>query len=657
MSLLLIFSLILKIYYTQVFSKIIMKSVETICEKYAIQNALEHGEALVGSIMKIIMKDNPELRKEASKVKEILEKKVKFVNSLKKEEIQQIAQQQYPDILTKEEEEDSEDVDFIRKIINEDIITGRFGGRVHTRFPPEPNGYLHIGHSMSINLNYGIAKEYDGKFNLRFDDTNPVTEEEEYVQSMIEDAKWLGADFGEKALYASNYFDQFFDYAVQLVKKGLAYVDDQSVDEIRKQRGSLTEPGIESPYRNRSIEENLDLFMRMKAGEFPEGAKVLRAKIDMQHQNLMMRDPIVYRILHESHHNTGDKWCIYPTYDWAHGLEDSIEGITHSICTMEFEVHRQLYDWYLDQLDGADGKPIYHPQQIEFARLNVSHVVLSKRRQIRLVKEGYVNGWDDPRLLTIAGMRRGGITADAIRKFCKHIGVSKRERIVDRSVFDKFVREDLDERCPRVMSVIRPLKVIITNYPEDKTEEIIVQNHPRKKKMGSRKVKFTKTLYIEQDDFMENPPSDYKRLAPNEEVRLRYSYVIKCNKVIKDKKTDEIKEIHCNYKEETDLDKTLGTIHWISADNVVKAEIRLYDRLCIKENPMDVEEGKDFTDYINSKSLEIVTGYVEPFLQEVDVGSRYQFERLGYFNIDPIDSKKDRLVFNRIIALRDSWVK
>ena len=635
-----------------------MKSVELICEKYAIQNALEHGEAQVGSIMKIIMKDNPELRKEANKVKDILEKKVEYVNSLKKDEIQKIAQQKYPEILKEEEVTDTtEDVDFIRKIINEDMKTGKFGGRVHTRFPPEPNGYLHVGHSMSINLNYGIAKEYKGKFNLRFDDTNPVKEEEEYVKAIVEDVKWLGADFRDEVLFASDYFDQFYEYAIQLIKKGVAYIDDLSVEEIREQRGDLTELGKDSPYRNRSIEENLDLFIRMKDGEFPEGARVLRAKIDMQHPNLMMRDPVIYRILHKSHHNTGDKWCIYPTYDWAHGLEDSIEGITHSICTLEFEVHRQLYDWYLDQLDDEKGKPIYHPQQIEFARLNLSYLVLSKRRQLRLVKEGYVNGWNDPRLLTISGMRRGGITSDALRKFCKHIGVTKRKRIVDRSVFDKFVRDDLDERCPRVMSVLRPLKLVITNYPEEKVEDIIVQNHPRDKKMGTRKVKFSRTLYIEQEDFMEDPPSDFKRLAPGTEVRLRYAYIVKCEKVIKDKKTGEITEIHCSHQSETEAKKSLGTIHWISADHTVKAKIRLYDRLCIKENPMDVEEGKDFTDYINPDSLEIVTGLVEPFIQKAEAGSRYQFERLGYFNIDPIDSTKDSLVFNRIITLRDSWTK
>ncbi|NHJ06267.1 MAG: glutamine--tRNA ligase/YqeY domain fusion protein [Candidatus Heimdallarchaeota archaeon] len=553
-----------------------------------------------------------------------------------------------------------QETDFIREIINEDMKTKRFGGRVHTRFPPEPNGYLHIGHAKSINLNYGIAEEYGGKFNLRFDDTNPVTEEIEYVKGIIEDVKWLGADFEDRLLYASNYFDQFFDCAVQLIKKGKAYVDDSSVEQIRDERGNLGTTGKENIFRNRTIEENLDLFMRMRDGEFPDGAKVLRAKIDMSHPNLLMRDPIIYRIIHQSHHNTGDKWCIYPTYDWAHGLEDSIEKITHSICTMEFEVHRQLYDWYLDQLDDEKGKPIYHPQQIEFARLNISYLVLSKRRQLQLVNEGYVRGWDDPRLLTVAGMRRGGITPEAIRNFCKLIGVTKRESIIDRSVFDKCVRDDLDEKCPRIMGIIKPLKVIITNYPENKVEEITVPNHPRNKKMGSRKIKFSKNLYIEQEDFLENPPKDFRRLTSNGEVRLRYAYTIKCEKVVKDKKNGEIKEIHCSYvadKDTSDNKKSIGTIHWISADNAIEAELRLYDRLFTKENPMEVEEGKDFKDYINPESLEIANGLVEAHLQKATNGSRFQFERMGYFNIDPTDSKKSKLVMNRIITLRDSWTR
>jgi len=638
-----------------------MKSVDNLCEKYTVQNAIEYGEAQVGPVMRILIGAHPELRKDAQKIKELLEKKVEFINSMKNDELKQYAQDNYPELFQKEEtSEIQQETDFIREIINEDMKTRRFGGRVHTRFPPEPNGNLHIGHAKSINLNYGIAEEYGGKFNLRFDDTNPVTEEIEYVKGIIEDVKWLGADFDERLLFASDYFDQFFDYAVQLIKKGLAYIDDSTVEQIRDERGNLGTPGKENKYRNRTIEENLDLFMRMKDGEFPDGAKVLRAKIDMTHPNLLMRDPIIYRIIHQSHHNTGDKWCIYPTYDWAHGLEDSIEKITHSICTMEFEVHRQLYDWYIDQLEDEKGKPIYHPQQIEFARLNVSYLVLSKRRQLQLVNEGYVRGWDDPRLLTVSGMRRGGITPDAIRNFCKLIGVTKRESIIDRSVFDKCVRDDLDQRCPRIMGIIRPLKVIITNYPENKVEEITVQNHPRNKEMGSRKIKFSKNLYIEQEDFLENPPEDFRRLTTNGEVRLRYAYTIKCEKVVKDKKNNEIKEIHCSYiinDDSSDDKKSLGTIHWISADNAVEAELRLFDRLFTKENPMEVEEGKDFKDYINTESLEIVNGLVETHLQKAEKGSRYQFERMGYFNIDPIDSKKDKLVMNRIITLRDSWTR
>ena len=635
-----------------------MKSVEIICEKYAFKNALEHGEAQLGPIMRIIMAVHPELRKDAKKVKEILEQKIEQVNQLQQSQLQETIKEKFPELLKEEESEVKEGVDFIRAIINEDMKTNRFSGRVHTRFPPEPNGYLHIGHAKSINLNYGIAEEYGGKFNLRFDDTNPVTEEMEYVQGIIEDVKWLGADFEDRLLYASDYFDQFFDYAVQLIKKGKAYVDDSTVDEIRKQRGNLTTPGKENKYRKRSIEENFNLFMRMRDGEFPDGAKVLRAKIDMKHPNLLMRDPIIYRIIHQSHHNTGDKWCVYPTYDWAHGLEDSIERITHSICTMEFEVHRQLYDWYLDQLDDENGKPIYHPQQIEFARLNVSHVVLSKRRQLQLVNEGYVMGWDDPRLLTIAGMRRGGITPEAIRNFCEVIGVTKRETIIDRSLLDKCVRDDLDERCPRAMGVVNPLKVVITNYSEDKSEELTAPNHPRNKKMGTRKIKFSRNLYIEQEDFMEKPPEDFRRLIPNGKVRLRYAYTIKCDKVIKDKKTGEITEIHCSYfSEEDETDKELGTIHWISADFAVEAELRLFDRLFTKENPMETEEGKDFKDYINENSLEIVKGFVEPHIQKAKKGTRYQFERIGYFNVDPVDTKKNSLVLNRIITLRDSWTK
>lgn len=646
-----------------------MKSVELICEKYAIQNALEHGEAQVGSIMKIIMKDNPELRKEANKVKDILEKKVEYVNSLKAKEIQQIAQQKYPEIFKEEEITDTEeeDVDFIRKIINEDMKTGKFGGRVHTRFPPEPNGYLHIGHATSIIMNYTLAKEYGGLFNFRFDDTNPITEEMKFVKSMIEDTKWLGVyekrNGGDNVFFSSDYFEKMYEYALQMVKKGKAYVCDLTAEEISDYRGDLVTPGRNSPYRERSIEENMDLFIRMKNGEFPNGSRVLRAKIDMKSPNLNLRDPVMYRILHTPHPHRKDAWCIYPMYDWAHGLEDSIEGITHSICTLEFENHRPLYDWYIDQLTEEDGNPTYHPQQIEFARVNISHTVMSKTKLIQLVNEKWVNGWDDPRLPTLAAFRRRGVPVSAIHKFTNTIGVSKRDKIIDQSILNNIIREELNEQCPRVMSVLKPLKVVITNLPEDQIDEFVIPNHPKNKKMGKRKVPFSNVIYIEQDDFMENPPADYYRLAPNKEVRLKYAYFLKCNKVIKEKKTSKIKEIHCTIDPETkggtasDGREVKGTIHWISAKHALEAEMRLYENLFVKENPLDVEEGKIFTDFINPKSLEIVLGFVEPFIQEAELGSRYQFERLGYFNIDPIDSNKDSLVLNRIITLRDSWSK
>jgi len=639
-----------------------MKSVEKVCEKYALKNALDFGSADVNPLMRIILGNHPELRPKAREVKAILEKVVDEINQLSKEEQEKRLENKYPEFLQQTQTTDQkkeDEIDFIREIINEDLRTGRFGGRVHTRFPPEPNGYLHIGHAKSINLNYGIAKDYNGKFNLRFDDTNPLTEEVEYVNSIIEDVKWLGADFEDRLFFASDYFDQMFEYAMQLIEKGLAYVDDSSTEQIRKDRGTLTQPGKESPYRNRSIEENKKLFLQMKNGEFPDGSKVLRAKIDMAHPNLLMRDPIIYRIIHASHHRTGDKWCIYPTYDWAHGLEDSIEGITHSICTLEFEVHRELYDWYLDQLTDEKGKPIYHPQQIEFARLNVSHVVLSKRKQLRLVNEGYVNGWDDPRLLTIAGMRRGGITPEAIKRFTEIIGVTKRNTIIDRSIFDKCIRDDLDERCPRVMAVLRPLKILITNYPENKIEKLKAPNHPRKKEMGTRTLLFSKELYIEHEDFSEKPPKGFKRLSPGKEVRLKYAYIIKCEKVIKNKK-GAITELHCTYDPESrsgkkgEGRKAQGTIHWLSTKNAAKAEVRLYDRLFVKEDPLETEEGKDFVDYLNPNSLIIVNGLVEAQLKNAAPGSRYQFERLGYFNIDPVDSKKSHLVFNRIITLKDT---
>ena len=640
-----------------------MTSVEELCEKHTVENALEHGKAALGPVMGLIFKANRELKNDSAKIREILSKKIDYINSLKSEEIQQLAQEKYPDLLQKKEEVGPEEADFIREIIEEHNRTGRFGGKVHTRFPPEPNGWLHVGHAYSINRNYHFAVEYDGKFNLRFDDTNPLTEEEEFVDSIIKDVLWLGVDYEDRLLFASDYFDQLYEYAVQLVKKGLAYVDDSSVDEIREMRGTITEPGKESQFRNRSIEENLDLFIRMKNGEFKNGEKVLRAKIDMAHPNMLMRDPIVYRILHASHHNTGDKWCIYPMYDWAHGLEDSIEGITHSICTLEFEVHRPLYDWYIDQLEDENSNPIFHSQQIEFAKMNLSYMVLSKRRLRMLVEEGYVNGWDDPRMLTIAGMRRRGYTPEAIRNFSLAINFTKREKLIDMSIFEHYIREDLDQRCPRVMSVINPIKLVITNYPENKVEKFTVPNHPSDKEMGTREVNFTKNLYIEQEDFMENPPEDYYRLSPGKEVRLKYAYFIKCETVIKDEETGKISEIHCTYDPETkggespDGRKVQGTIHWLSADNALEVEVRIYDRMYTKENPMETEEGKEFIDYINPNSISILRSYVEPFLRDKKPGSRFQFERNGYFVIDIVDSTKENLVFNRIIALRDTWTK
>lgn len=640
-----------------------MTSVERLCEKHTVENALEHGKAVLGPVMGRVFKANPELRKDADSIREILEKKIDYINSLKPEEIQQLAQEKYPELLQKKEEIVQEEADFIREIIEEHNRTGRFGGKVHTRFPPEPNGWLHVGHAYSINRNYNFAVEYGGKFNLRFDDTNPLTEEEEFVDSIINDILWLGVDYEDRLLFASDYFDQLYEYAVQLVKKGLAYVDDSSVEEIREMRGTIIEHGKESPYRNRSIEENLDLFERMKTGEFKDGERVLRAKIDMAHPNMLMRDPIVYRILHASHHNTGDKWCIYPMYDWAHGLEDSIERITHSICTLEFEVHRPLYDWYIDQLDDEDGNPIHHSQQIEFAKMNLSYMVLSKRRLRMLVEEGYVNGWDDPRMLTIAGMRRRGYTPEAIRNFSLAINFTKREKLIDMSIFEHYIREDLDKRCPRVMSVINPVKLVLTNYPEDQEEEFTVPNHPSDKKMGTRKVKFSKNLFIEQEDFMENPPEDYYRLFPGKEVRLKYAYFVKCESVVKDEKTGKITEIHCSYDpttkggESPDGRKVQGTIHWISANNALEVEVRLYDRMYTKENPMDAEDGKEFKDYINPDSINKLKSYVEPFLKDEEPGSRFQFERNGYFVIDLVDSSKEKLVLNRIITLRDSWAK
>ncbi|MDD5218914.1 MAG: glutamine--tRNA ligase/YqeY domain fusion protein [Candidatus Omnitrophica bacterium] len=548
---------------------------------------------------------------------------------------------------------------FIRDIIDEDLKNGKNGGRVHTRFPPEPNGYLHIGHAKSICLNFGIARDYRGLCNLRYDDTNPEKEEVEYVDSIREDVHWLGFEWGEREYYASDYFDRLFAYAVDLIKKGKAYVCDLSPDEIRKYRGTLTEPGKESPYRNRSVEENLDLFERMRQGEFDEGSRVLRAKIDMASPNITMRDPAIYRIKKADHHRTGSKWCIYPMYDFTHCISDSIEGITHSICTLEFENNRPLYDWVLDQLG------IHHPQQIEFARLNLSNTVLSKRRLLELVQKKMVSGWDDPRMPTISGFRRRGYTASSIRAFCDRIGVAKFNSTIDLVVLENSIREELNKTAPRVMAILDPLKVVITDYPEDQTEEMEAVNNPEDPSQGSRRVPFTRELYIERDDFREVPPPKFFRLAPGKEVRLRYGYFIKCEKVIKDTQTGKILELHCTHDPATrggnnppDGRKVKGTIHWVAAKPALKAEVRLYDVLFTKKDPNDVEEGKDCLSNLNPKSLETVSpAYLEPSLKTAKAGERYQFERTGYFFVDPVSSAPGNPVFNRIVTLRDTWEK
>jgi glutaminyl-tRNA synthetase len=546
---------------------------------------------------------------------------------------------------------------FIKNIINEDLETNKYGGRVNTRFPPEPNGYLHIGHAKSICLNFGLAEEYGGLCNLRFDDTNPIKEEEEYVQSIIQDIHWLGFDWGDRLYYASDYFQQLNDWAVQLIKDGKAYVDDLTADEIREYRGTLTEPGKESPYRNRSVKENFDLFERMKNGEFPDGSKVLRAKIDMASPNINMRDPVMYRILHASHHRTGDKWCIYPMYDWAHGQSDSIEKITHSICTLEFEDHRPLYDWFLEQLG------VYRPRQIEFARLNLTHTVMSKRKLLRLVHEGYVNGWDDPRMPTIAGFRRRGYTPEAIRDFSERIGVARADNKVEISYLEHCLREDLNKRAPRVMVVLRPLKVVIDNYPDEQVEELEAVNNPEDASAGNRKVPFSKVIYIEQDDFREDPPKKFHRLSPGKEVRLKHGYYITCTEVVKDEKTGEIIEVHCTYDPATrggwsdDGRKVKGTLHWVSAEHALPVEVRLYDHLFINPDPEEVEEGKDFLSNINPNSLKLLTACLaEPSLLVAKPGDRFQFLRHGYFSVDP-DTDKGKLVFNRTVSLKDSWAK
>jgi len=548
-------------------------------------------------------------------------------------------------------------VDFIRTIIEEDLRTGKHD-TVSTRFPPEPNGYLHIGHAKSISLNFGIAEQYGGTCNLRFDDTNPTKEEVEYVESIKADVRWLGFDWEDRLYFASDYFEKLYDFAVQLITDGNAFVDSSSQEEIRRGRGTLTEPGRNSPYRDRSVAENLDLFERMRAGEFEDGRHVLRARINMAHPNLNMRDPVIYRIRHTEHHRTGDRWCIYPMYDFTHGLSDMIEGITHSICTQEYEDHRPLYDWFLDVL-----KTPCHPQQIEFARLNLNYTVMSKRKLLKLVQGGYVDGWDDPRMPTISGMRRRGYTPAAIRSFCDRIGVAKRESIVDLALLEYCVREDLNNTAPRVMGITRPLKLVIDNYPEDLTEELECPFHPEDARMGSRKVPFSRELYIEQEDFLEVPPKKFFRLAPGREVRLRYAYYVTCDRVVKDENTGEILEIHCTYDPETrggwskDGRKVKSTLHWVSAAHALPAEVRLYDRLFTIENPAG-EKDADFTAFINPDSLAVLPScFVESSLKSTAPGSHYQFERIGYFCVDSKDATEDRLVFNRTVTLRDTWAK
>jgi glutaminyl-tRNA synthetase len=547
---------------------------------------------------------------------------------------------------------------FIRNIIAEDLKQGKNQGRVHTRFPPEPNGYLHIGHAKSICLNFGLAAEFGGLCNLRFDDTNPSKEDLEYVESIKEDVRWLGFVWGSREFYASDYFEQLYQFAIQLIKAGKAFVCDLSADQMREFRGTLTEPGKNSPYRDRSIEENLDRFQRMRAGEFADGSRTLRAKISMASPNINMRDPVMYRVLRATHHRTGDTWCIYPTYDFAHGQSDSIEGITHSICTLEFEDHRPLYDWFLDQLD------IHHPRQIEFARLNLTHTALSKRKLLQLVQHKVVSGWDDPRMPTLAGMRRRGYTPEAIRNFCERIGVAKRNSMVDIAMLEHSLREDLNRHSPRVLAVLRPIKVVLENYPEGQVEELVAVNNPEDPGMGTRKVPFSRVLYIDRDDFREDPPKGFFRLSVGKEVRLRYAYIIKCTGIDKDPVTGEIRELRCTYDPDTKSGsshsgrKVKSTIHWVSAEHALEAEVRLYDHLFTKEDPDDVPEGTHWLTNINPHSLEKLYGCrVEPYLTNVKPGERYQFERLGYFSVDYKDSTPGKLVFNRSVTLRDAWAK
>ncbi len=545
-------------------------------------------------------------------------------------------------------------LDFIREAVKADLRDGKFD-RVHTRFPPEPNAYLHIGHAKALWIDYGIARDFNGKFNLRFDDTNPVKEEQEFVDGIIEDVRWVGADWEDRLFFGSDYFEQMYEWAVELINKGVAYVCDLSAEEVGNMRGTINSPGVASPYRERSVEENLDLFARMRAGEFPDGTRTLRAKIDMASGNLNLRDPVMYRILHTEHHRQGDKWCIYPMYDWAHGLEDSIEGVTHSLCSLEYENHRPLYDWFLDQLG------IYHPRQIEFARLNLSYTVMSKRKFIDLVNGGYVNSYDDPRLPTLAGLRRRGYTPEAIYDFCQSIGVTKLNSTIDVAILEDCLRNDLNKTAQRVMAVMKPLKIVITNYPEGQSEELDAVNNPEDASAGMRKVPFSRELYIEQDDFREVPPPKYYRLTPGREVRLRNAYFIKCEEVIKDE-NGEIVELHCSYDPATrggdspDGRKVKATLHWVSAPHALEADARLYDHLFSKTNPDEVEEGQTYFDNLNPNSLEVATCYVEPSVADAAPGTRYQFERIGYFCVDR-DSAPEKLVFNRTVTLRDSWAK
>jgi len=554
---------------------------------------------------------------------------------------------------------DSSPSNFIHNAIDEDMKSGKFEGRVQTRFPPEPNGYLHIGHAKSILLNYGTAEKYGGKFNLRFDDTNPLKEEQEYIDAIIEDVRWLGADFEDRLFFASNYFEQLYEWATWLIRQGNAYVDDLSAEQIREYRGTLTEPGENSPYRDRSIEENLDLFARMRAGEFPDGSRVLRAKIDMGAPNINLRDPVLYRILHAHHPRTGDEWNIYPMYDWAHGQSDSIEGITHSLCTLEFEDHRPLYDWFLDNLD-----VYHHPQQIEFSRFNLTHTIMSKRKFLRLVNEGHVSGWDDPRLSTLRGMRRRGYRPEAIRTLMDSLGIAKSEGVVELAYLEHVVRDDLNQFSPRVMAVLRPLRVVIENYPGDQVEEFEVPNYPQdKSRTESRLVPFSRVLYIEQEDFMEEPEKKFFRLAPGREVRLIGAYYITCHDVVKDE-AGNIVELRCSYDPESrggaspDGRKVKGTVHWVSAAHAVPAEVRLYETLFSDPYPEQTAEGQDFIDNLNPNSLEVLTNcQLEPSLALATVDDRFQFMRQGYFCLDPVDSRPDRLVFNRTVGLRDTWAK